>query len=67
MINWKKKLNKKQRNHVRESIDGPVTLEKIRNNVLAQRDNIFPCWDCVDIGRRLGIKVDLVKFHDRIK
>ncbi len=64
-MKWQQKLNKADHKHLRESHDGRITLETIRNNVLAQADNIFPCWDCVEIGRKLGIEVELTAFNKR--
>lgn len=65
-MKWQDKLNKKQRTHVRESIDGRITLAKVINNCKAQEDRMFPCWECVNIAHRLGVNLELREFNQRI-
>ncbi len=60
-MRWQKKLTKKELLHLRET--GATTLEQVRENVLFQAQNRFPCWECVEIGRKLGIEVELTAFH----
>ncbi len=60
-MQWRKKLTKKEKQHLRET--GATTLEQVRENVLYQSTNRFPCWECVKIGRKLGISVELTAFH----
>ena len=62
-MRWQKKLTKTQHKHLRET--DARTLGQTRENVLFQAGNMFPCWDCVEIGRRLGIEVELTAFHER--
>jgi len=60
-MRWQKKLTKAQLQHLREC--NARTLEDVRRNVEFQATNTFPCWDCVEIGRRLGIEVELTAFN----
>jgi len=60
-MQWRKKLTEKELQHLRET--GATTLEQVRENVLYQSINRFPCWECVKIGRKLGISVELTAFH----
>ena len=62
-MKWQNKLTKKERAHLREV--GAVTLQGVRRCVLAQSQHAFPCWECVQIGKKLGIKVDLVAWRKR--
>ncbi len=60
LTKWQKKLTSKQRRHLKSigvtSRGGAVEAAEY------QSCNRFPCWTCVDIGRRLGVKVELVEF-----
>lgn len=60
-MRWQQKLTKKQLRHVRES--GATSLEGVRRNVLHQAEMQFPCWECVEIGRKLDIEVELTAFN----
>ena len=60
-MRWQKKLTKKELQHLHET--GANTLEDVRANVLYQSKNQFPCWECVEIGRKLGISVELTAFN----
>lgn len=60
-MKWQQKLTKKQMRHVREI--GAKTFKEVRENVLYQSKMRFPCWNCVIIGRKLGIEVELTEFH----
>lgn len=60
-MQWRQKLTKKELQHLRDT--GANTLEQVRENVLYQANNRFPCWECVEIGRKLGIHVELTAFH----
>ena len=62
-MGWKQKLTKKELHHLRET--GAKTLADVRANVLCQSKNRFPCWECVEIGRKLGIEVELTAFHSQ--
>ncbi len=62
-MHWKDKLTEKERQHLCET--AAYTLRDVRVNVLAQAENQFPCWECVEIGHKLGIEVELTAFLDR--
>ena len=62
---WQDKLTKAEQKHLRET--GGRTLALVKSNVEFQDQNSFPCWDCVSIGRKLGIEVELKAFHKRIE
>ena len=64
-MQWQQKLTKKELQHLHET--GAKTLADVRANVLYQSTNLFPCWECVEIGRKLGIKVELTAFHSQPK
>ncbi len=59
-MHWKDKLTKKELKHLKET--DAHTLADVKANVAYQAKNIFPCWDCVEIGRKLGIEVKLTAF-----
>ena len=61
VVQWQKKLTKKELQHLRDT--GANTLADVRENVLYQAKNRFPCWECVGIGRKLDISVELTAFH----
>ena len=63
-MRWQDKLNSADHKHLKETLEGRVTLERVTNNVLAQETAKFPCWDCVCIGRKLGIPFELVAFNE---
>jgi len=63
MTKWQKKLTKAERQHLKDT--GVTNLTQVRENVLFQAHNQFPCSECVSIGRKLGIEVDLAAFHER--
>jgi len=60
-MRWQQKLTRKELQHLRET--NCTTLEDVRRNVAYQSQNRFPCWECVEIGRKLGISVELTAFH----
>lgn len=60
-MRWQKKLSKRSRQHLK--LTHARTLRDVRANVLFQANNIFPCWECVEIGKKLGIEVTLTAFH----
>ncbi|BCO09304.1 hypothetical protein GF1_16800 [Desulfolithobacter dissulfuricans] len=62
-MRWQQKLTKKELRHLHET--GARTLADVRENVLYQSKMFFPCWECVEIGRKLGIEVELTAFHSR--
>ncbi|HHL33861.1 MAG TPA: hypothetical protein ENJ30_05795 [Desulfobulbaceae bacterium] len=64
-MRWQQKLTKEELQHLHET--GANSLEEVRENVLYQSKNRFPCWECVKIGRKLGISVELTAFHDQPK
>ncbi len=64
-MRWQQKLTKKELQHLRET--GATTLEQVRANIRYQSTNRFPCWECVEIGRKLGISVELTAFHSQPK
>jgi len=64
-MRWQQKLTRKELQHLRETRAN--TLEEVRENVLYQSQNCFPCWECVEIGRKLGISVELTAFHSQSK
>ena len=64
-MKWQEKLTKKELQHLRETEAN--TLAEVRANVLYQSKNLFPCWECVEIGRKLGISVELTAFHSQPK
>lgn len=61
-MRWQKKLNKTDLKHLREV--GTTTLAGVKRNVEHQAKMAFPCWDCVNIGHKLGIKMELTAFHE---
>lgn len=65
MAYWRKKLTKKELRHIRQS--GATSFEDVRRNVLYQAQMRFPCWQCVEIGRKLGIDVELTAFNNSEK
>ena len=62
---WIDKLNSKERKHLRDM--GIRTLREVKNNVAYQSLMMFPCWDCVSMGRKLGIPVKLTAFDERCR
>ncbi len=62
MKGWYSKLTAKQRRHLVEI--GVHTREEATTAVQNQDNNAFPCWECISIGRRLGIPYKLTAFHD---
>ncbi len=60
-MRWQQKLTKKDLQHLRET--DCRTLEDVKRNVAYQSQMRFPCWECVGIGRKLGIIVELTAFH----
>lgn len=64
-MRWQKKLTKTELKHLRET--GARTLKQVRENVEHQDNMAFPCWDCVAIGRKLGMGIKLTAFHERPK
>lgn len=60
-MRWQDKLNKADHKHLKEI--GTRTLAQIKANVKHQDKMEFPCWDCVSIGRKLGIDINLTAFH----
>ena len=60
-MRWQQKLTRKELQHLRET--NCTTLEDVRRNVAYQSQNRFHCWECVEIGRKLGISVELTAFH----
>jgi len=63
-VKWKDKLTKKELEHVKEHTS-KGTLKQITANVLFQQNMECPCWECVAIGRKIGIEVVLTAFHNR--
>lgn len=61
LTKWQKKLTAAQRKHAKEQ--GGTSLAGVRRNVEFQAGMACPCWECVEIGRRLGIDVELAAFH----
>jgi len=53
---WQRKLTAAQRRHLRESMDGAVTLAGLRNNLAGQREDGCRCFECEDIARSLGME-----------
>ncbi|MEA3467138.1 MAG: hypothetical protein U9R57_02815 [Thermodesulfobacteriota bacterium] len=64
-MKWQQKLTKKELRHLRET--DCKTLEDVKRNVAYQSQMRFPCWECVEIGRKLGISVELTAFHTQHK
>ena len=64
-MRWQQKLTKKELRHLREA--NCTTLEDVKRNVAYQSQMLFPCWECVEIGRKLGISVELTAFHSQPK
>jgi hypothetical protein len=62
-MRWQQKLTKKLRAHLR-SLD-TCTLTQVRANIEFQNNMTFPCWDCVEIARRLDIPCPLTAFNLR--
>lgn len=62
---WKRKLTKKQRNHLKDC--GITTLWRVKENMKHQDTLEFPCWECTEIARRLGINYSLTTFDERCK
>ncbi len=60
-MRWQQKLTKKELQHLRET--NCRTLEDVKRNVAYQSQMRFPCWECVEIGRKLGFSVELTAFH----
>ena len=60
---WQDKLTKAEQKHLRET--GGRTLALVKSNVDFQDQNAFPCWDCVGIGRKLGMEIKLSAFNKR--
>ena len=63
--NWRDKLDEKELKHIREECMRSWT--DVERNVLHQNKQSCPCWQCVSIGEKLGIKVDLVVYCDRVR
>jgi len=61
-MKWQDKLNKTDKKHLKET--RARTLTQVKANVKHQETMAFPCWDCVGIGRKLGIDVNLKAFHE---
>lgn len=59
---WQRKLSAAERRHLKEM--GISTLWGARNSAKFQELNMFPCWECVSIGRKLGVELDLKKFNE---
>jgi len=57
---WKAKLNKADLAHLKEC--GITTKAAVERSVAHQAGEEFPCWSCVRVGEKLGVKVDLVAF-----
>ena len=64
-MRWQQKLTRKELQHLRET--NCTTLEDVKRNVAYQSQNHFPCWECVEIGRKLGINVELTAFYSQPK
>ncbi len=64
-MKWQQKLTRKELQHLRET--DCKTLEDVRRNVAYQSQMRFPCWECVEIGRKLRISVELTAFHAQHK
>ncbi|MCK5243710.1 MAG: hypothetical protein KAJ90_00455 [Desulfobacterales bacterium] len=60
-MKWQEKLTKAERKHLREI--NATTLSDIQKAVDFQDHMAFPCWECVGIGRKLGMSVSLTAFH----
>ena len=64
-MKWQQKLTKKELRHLHET--ECKTLEDVKRNVAYQSQMRFPCWECVEIGRKLGMNVELTAFHSQPK
>lgn len=62
-MRWQDKLTKKQKAHLKEV--GITTLRGVKQSVEFQNGQRFPCWECVEVGRRLGLEAKLTAFHER--
>jgi len=62
---WMKKLTVKELQHIKET-SGAVTMCNAIDNAKFQESNRFPCWECVSIGRKLGVEIELKAFHARV-
>ena len=60
---WKDKLTKTQMKHIKETTQRS-TLSEVKQNIAFQAQNTFPCWECIDIARKLGIEIELSAFHN---
>lgn len=63
VTNWKEKLDERDLEHIQEEC--MRSWADVERNVLHQNKQAWPCWQCVRIGYKLGIRVDLAVYHDR--
>lgn len=55
---WTRKLTKKDLRHLAEgSSSGRPTLHSLKANLAGQRELNAPCFECLDIARKLSIAV----------
>ncbi len=51
---WKRRLDARQRRHIKETTQRG-TLAELRRNIDTQRRDDFPCWECEGIANRLNL------------
>lgn len=60
-MKWQQRLTKAELKHLRETMNGPLTLAKLRRNREAQReiekeDPFLGCFECRHIALKLGLE-----------
>ncbi|RLC85441.1 MAG: hypothetical protein DRJ03_11695 [Chloroflexi bacterium] len=53
---WQKKLNAEERDHLKETADGSVTLAKFKKCVEWQTKNDVVCWTCKSIACKFELQ-----------
>ena len=56
-MNWKRKLNKRDLKHLKETTNA-CTQWELKNNIRQQRKDNSPCWECEDIARKLDLRIE---------
>lgn len=61
-MTWTKKLTKKQLVHLMEN--GVTTMEGVERQAKNLSTQRFPCWDCVEVCRAVGVEFELTAFNN---
>ena len=55
---WKKRLTKKEMQHLRDTQDGRPTITALRRNIEGQARDRIICFECKHIAQKLGINME---------